>query len=194
MTSPVLRQKRLRMAIQVPDQLVAWPVRTGTSCRVDMKDNKAHFKILRLCVSSGHNFFGHHQKPAGEHPIVEVEEIECVAGRGIRGDRFFDFEENYRGQITFFSQEVFDAMCAELRLAGKAPTLSRRNVIVAGADLNSLVGREFDVQGVHFRGTAECAPCYWMDTAFGPGAERFLKNRGGLRAQVLTSGILRVTT
>jgi MOSC domain-containing protein YiiM len=83
-------------------------------------------------------------------------------------------------------------MCAYLKLTGKSPVLSRRNVIVEAVDLNSLVGAVFEIQGIHFRGTAECSPCYWMDRVFGPGAEQFLKNRGGLRAQILTTGILRV--
>ena len=149
-------------------------------------------KVYHLYLSPGHNYFGRHGAPAGKHPLAEVTELECVAGRGVRGDRFFDFKDDYKGQITFFSQEVFDAMCAELKLAGKSPGLSRRNVIVAGADLNALIGREFEVQGIRFKGTAHCAPCHWMDHAFGPGAEHFLQNRGGLRAKILTSGTLRV--
>ena len=47
---------------------------------------------------------------------MAVEFIECVAGRGIRGDRFFDYKENYKGQITFFALEVFDALRRELNL------------------------------------------------------------------------------
>ena len=121
---------------------------------------------------------------------MEVPEIECVAGRGIQGDRFFDFKENYKGQISFFSMEVFEALCAELNLTGKSPGLSRRNVIVEGADLSSLYGVEFEVQGVRFGGGSHCSPCHWMDTAFAPGAEHFLQNRGGLRARILTSGKL----
>jgi MOSC domain-containing protein YiiM len=65
-------------------------------------------------------------------------------------------------------------------------------VITRGLDLNSLVGREFEIQGVRFLGTAECSPCYWMDRAFAPGAEAALKKRGGLRAKILTDGLLRV--
>jgi len=120
--------------------------------------------------------------------------MDCVAGRGVRGDRFFDFKEDYKWQITFFAQEVFDALSVELKLSGKSPGLSRRNVIVEGADLNALIGQEFEVQQVRFRGVAHCAPCHWMDHAFAPGAEHFLQNRGGLRAQILGSGKLRVET
>jgi len=83
-------------------------------------------------------------------------------------------------------------MCRELGLPEKTPGLSRRNIIVEGADLNALVGGEFELQGVRFRGMAECSPCHWMDATFAPGAEKFLRGRGGLRAQILTDGRLRV--
>ena len=150
-------------------------------------------KVSRIYISPGHNFFGHPKgAPPGDHPVLDVPEVECVAGRGLKGDRFFDFKTDYKGQATFFSQEIFDAMCAELKLSGKAPGESRRNIIVAGVDLNSLVGQEFEIQGVKFRGTAECSPCHWMDHAFAPGAEHFLQRRGGLRAKILTDGKLRV--
>jgi MOSC domain-containing protein YiiM len=149
-------------------------------------------KIRHLFISPGHNFFGHHEQPPGNHPTIEVAEIECVAGRGIKGDRFFDFKADYKGQVTFFSQEIFAAMCGELKLSDKSPGESRRNIVIEGVELNSLVGKEFEIQGVKFRGTAECSPCHWMDRAFAPGAEKFLQNHGGLRAQVLTDGKLQV--
>lgn len=154
----------------------------------------SNVKIRRLYISPGHNFFGHHELPPGESPTLEVAEVECVAGRGLKGDRFFDFKDNYKGQITFFAQEVFLALCAELKLTGKSPGLARRNAVVEGVDLKNLVGQEFEVQGVKFRGMTECAPCYWMDRAFAPGAETFLQGRGGLRAQILTDGKLHTET
>ncbi len=148
-------------------------------------------KVRHLFISSGHNFFGHHDSQPGKHPTVEVAEVECVAGSGIKGDRFFDYKRNYKGQVTFFSADVFAAMCAELKVSGKSPGESRRNIVIEGVDLNALVGKEFEVQGVKFRGMAECSPCHWMDHAFAPGAEHFLQKRGGLRAQVLSDGKLR---
>jgi len=149
-------------------------------------------KIRHLYISPGHNFFGHHEQPPGEHSLVECVEIRCVAGRGIEGDRFFDFKGDYKGQITFFSSEVFEDLCCQLGVNGKPPGVTRRNVITAGANLNSLVGQEFEIQGVRFEGMAECSPCHWMDGAIAPGAERLLHARGGLRAKILTDGILRV--
>lgn len=126
--------------------------------------------------------------------MIEVPVIECVAGRGIRGDRYFDFKDDYKGQITFFSFDVFDELCAALDILDCSPTAVRRNVIIRGVNLNDFIGREFEVQGVWFSGTEESAPCYWMDRAFAPGAKEFLKGRGGLRAKILCDGRLRSTS
>jgi MOSC domain-containing protein YiiM len=119
--------------------------------------------------------------------------LECVAGRGVRGDRYFDFKDDYKGQITFFSVDVFDELCAELDLRDCSPATARRNVITRGVELNEFIDNEFEIQGVRFYGTQECAPCYWMDRAFAPGTEEFLRGHGGLRAKILSDGVLRST-
>jgi len=66
-------------------------------------------------------------------------------------------------------------------------------VITRGVDLNKLIDQDFEVQGIRFQGTEECRPCYWMDHTIAPGAQKFLKGRGGLRARILTTGMLRST-
>jgi hypothetical protein len=148
-------------------------------------------EICHLYISPGHNFVGHHGREPDTYPMIEVPAIECIAGRGIRGDRYFDFQEDYKGQITFFSLEVFEELCAALELHDRSPAAARRNVITRGVDLNELIGREFEAQGVCLYGTQESAPCYWMDRAFASGAKEFLKGRGGLRAKILSDGELR---
>lgn len=125
--------------------------------------------------------------------MIRVEEAELVAGKGIVGDRFFDWKSDYAGQVTLFSLEVHDAVCSQLGVFDRGPDAYRRNLIVSGVDLNSLIGQEFELQGVRLLGVSECSPCYWMDAACAPGTESALKGRGGLRAKVLTSGSLRVT-
>ena len=150
-------------------------------------------EILHCYISPGHNFFGHHGGPAGEHPTIEANEIECVAGRGIRGDRFFDHQDDYKGQITFFADEVYRELEASLGVWDRDPGVFRRNVITRNVDLNALIGVEFEVQGVRFVGTGECKPCHWMDHAFHPGAEAAMQGRGGLRAKILTTGTLRAS-
>lgn len=149
---------------------------------------------IRHCfISPGHNFFGRHGDSAGEHPMLAADSIECLAGRGIRGDRFLDYKPDYKGQITFFSWENLREMWNALAIPAEArdPAATRRNVITEGADLDGWIGREFTLQGIHFLGTEECRPCYWMNGAIHPEAEAWMKGRGGLRAKILTDGTLR---
>ncbi len=126
--------------------------------------------------------------------MIEQARIDCVAGHGIRGDRFYDFKEEYKGQVTFFEEEVYEDLCRVLGIHDKPPSVFRRNIITADVDLSTLFDKEFELQGVRFRGRGECAPCHWMDQAFGPGAEEALKGRGGLRAMILSDGALRAGT
>ena len=150
--------------------------------------------MMQVChrlISPGHNHFGHHGQPADEHRIVAVGQIGCVAGRGIRGDRFFDNRPDSQGQITFFAMEVIEALARGLNLAGVRPEFTRRNVFTRCADLNTLAGVEFEVQGVRSAGTEEYRPCYWMSCAFrDERVETWLRGRGGLRARIPTEGVL----
>lgn len=148
--------------------------------------------IQHLFISPGHNFFGHPGEAAGKHPLIEVAEIECVAGHGVRGDRFFDYKDDYKAQITFFSSEVMEEVCRSLGVNAMSGGATRRNVITSGMDLNLLVGNKFTVQGVEFEGVCECKPCYRMDQAIAPGAEAAMQGRGGLCAKILTDGKLSV--
>ena len=149
-------------------------------------------EILHLYISEGHNYVGHHGRPPGEHEIIEVDEIHCIAGHGIERDRYFGHKDDFKGQITFFADEVYQDLRAQFPRREVAPSVFRRNVITRGLDLNELIGKEFEVQGVRFFGTEECRPCYWMNQAFAPGAEEAMRGRGGLRAKIITGGILRV--
>lgn len=147
--------------------------------------------LHRIYVSNGHSYFGRHGIGSMKHLIRAVDTVECVAGRGLRGDRFFDYQDNYKGQVTLFSQEMFAELCLSLNLSSADPAALRRNLLVSGADLNELVGCQFELQGVQFEGTEECKPCYWMNEAICPGAEAWLRGRGGLRCRIQSDGWLR---
>jgi len=147
-------------------------------------------KIEHLLISPEHVYRGHFGGPAGKSPCTAMPEIELFAGRGIRGDRYFDFKEDFKGQITFFDLAVLDAL-AKAKAVHIAPGAVRRNVLLRGMDLNALIGKIFVLQGIRFQGSEECRPCFWMDEAVAPGSEDFLKGQGGLRARILSNGILR---
>lgn len=150
--------------------------------------------IRHIYISPKHNFKGHYGGPPGENPSIDVDAVECVEGKGLEGDRYFGFREDYKGQITFFDWAVHEDLLATIEADGDTapdPVVYRRNVVTEGVDLNALIGKTFELQGVRFYGVEECSPCVWMNTAYGPGAEAALKDRGGLRAQILSSGTLR---
>lgn len=146
--------------------------------------------IHNIYISDDHNFYGHHGKEPGSNPMIELDSVECEAGKGIIGDRFHNYKEDYKGQITFFSLEVYKDICTNFKLTDVSPSVFRRNVIISGVDLNSLINKKFNIQGIDFLGTQEAAPCYWMNGVVAEGAENAMKGRGGLRAKILTSGRL----
>lgn len=148
--------------------------------------------LRQLFISPGHNFFGHHGRPAGENPTLEVNEIICRAGHGVEGDRFFDYKEDYPGQITFFSWDIYQSAKEKFSVPALSAGAFRRNVIIDGVDLPSLIGRRFVLGGVEFEGAGESKPCYWMNQAVAPGAEEWLRGNGGLRARILSDGPLAV--
>tara|TARA_B100000965_G_scaffold201177_1_gene167958 strand:- start:3829 stop:4305 length:477 start_codon:yes stop_codon:yes gene_type:complete len=146
--------------------------------------------VHHIYVSDDHNYYGHHGKEPGKNPMIELPKVECEAGKGIIGDRFHNYKEDYKGQITFFSLEVYEDICKTFKLNDVSPSVFRRNIILSGVDLNSLINKKFTIQGIDFLGTQEAAPCYWMNGAVAEGAEDAMKGRGGLRAKILTSGHL----
>jgi len=148
-------------------------------------------QVKAIYISNGHDFVGRHGKGRLDHGINKVNSVECLAGRGIQGDRYLDHKEDFKGQITFFDWAVYQRIRNDFNCPQLDPAWFRRNVLTEGDDLNSLIGQRFTLQGVEFEGSEECRPCYWMDEAVGPGVFEALKGFGGLRARILTDGILR---
>jgi len=151
-------------------------------------------ELEAIYVSPGHDYWGKHGEGRLQHGINSLNEVECVASMGLRGDRYFSYRPDYKGQVTFFSAEIVDEVRQHFKLRNLPSSVFRRNLIVRGVDLKCWMGKRFRFQDVEFEGSQECRPCYWMDRAIAPGGEDFLKGgfRGGLRARVISSGILRI--
>ena len=147
-----------------------------------------------IYVSPGHDYWGKQGEGRLQNGIQSVSEVECVAGKGLRGDRYFAYRPNFKGQVTFFANEVFEEIRKMYKLPKLPASVFRRNLIVEGIDLKSCMGKRFTFQGVEFEGCQECKPCDWMDRVVAQGAQEFMKSafRGGLRAKILTDGVLRV--
>ncbi|MDP0501509.1 MAG: MOSC domain-containing protein [Verrucomicrobiota bacterium JB022] len=149
-------------------------------------------RIERIWISPGHDFKGRHGKGRLDHGVVEVDAVECHAGKGLVGDRYYDHKPDFKGQLTLIDGAVIDALQCAFALPEIDPAAFRRNVLVRGLDLNALIGSRFFLGEVELEGSEECAPCYWMDEAITTGAFQWLKGRGGLRCRIRQSGWLRV--
>ncbi len=151
--------------------------------------------IHHIFISPGHNYFGRPKDGPGDNATLDVEQVEARARLGLVGDRYFGVRAHFDAQITFVAWEVFAAVQDGLGLSGLSPGLMRRNVVIEGVPLNQLIEREFTLdfgdQQVGFVGARPCAPCAWMDAMIGAGAWALLKGRGGLRARILSDGVLR---
>lgn len=175
------------------DGTVEWVGPDNRSAETGQEVPRWQARLESIWISTGHDFRGRHGGERMSHGVESVREVECVAGMGLRGDRYFGHATDYKGQVTFFAAEVLDRLRETFGEGADAGAL-RRNLIVRGIDLQEWVGRRFRFQGVEFEGSEECKPCYWMDQAIAPGAEEFLKGgcRGGLRARILSEGVLRI--
>jgi MOSC domain-containing protein YiiM len=151
---------------------------------------KSAVAIRHIFLSPGHNFFGRHGQPAGLQATFDVAVAHCRAGYGLEGDRFYGYRPDYKGQVTFFAWETYEAAKAEFGVPALNPDVFRRNVLVEGMHLNELIGTRFTLGGVDFEGVGEATPCYWMNTVVAAGAEQWLRGRGGLRAKILSDGEL----
>jgi MOSC domain len=129
--------------------------------------------------------------PAAEAPLRSVERAQAIAGRGLLGDRYADGTGTFspgggRGRdLTLVAAEVLEDV-------GLDPVEARRNLIVRGVDLDALRGRRFRVGAVECLGQRRCEPCAHLERLTRPGVLRALAHRGGLRADVLRGGDLRV--
>jgi hypothetical protein len=127
--------------------------------------------------------------PGAEAPVVHVDEAVAVAGRGLEGDRYAagagTFASGRPGSaLTLVDAAVLDTFDRDLD--------HRRNVVVRGTDLDALVGRDFMLGEVRCRGRRLCEPCAHLDRLNGGGVLRPLVHRGGLRADVVSDGTIRV--
>jgi MOSC domain-containing protein YiiM len=133
--------------------------------------------------------------PAAEAPCEAVAAAEAVAGRGLRGDRYFDRRGTFGGpgdqghELTLIAAEALEALAAEHRVA-LDPAEARRNVVTRGVDLNALAGRRFTIGDVEIAGRRWCEPCAHLQRLTVPGVLRGLVHRGGLRADILRGGTI----
>jgi hypothetical protein len=156
--------------ILAPLDLAAWPRRAAA----DVPAGRVEALVLA---------------PSAERPVTLVDEAVAVAGRGLRGDRYADGAGTFASGRPGSALTLIDAAVVD----GFGGVLDhRRNVVVRGTDLDALIGREFTLGGARCRGRRRCEPCSHLNRLNGGGVLRPLVHRGGLRADVIEGGTIRV--
>ena len=129
--------------------------------------------------------------------MVTVTQTRAIAGRGLEGDRYFNQTGTYSNspkpgrEVTLIESEAIEALERDLKIRLE-PRDSRRNIITRGVPLNHLVGRTFRVGDVSLKGIRLCEPCSYLEGLTTIGVKDGLLHRGGLRAQILSDGAIRV--
>jgi MOSC domain-containing protein YiiM len=119
-----------------------------------------------------------------------VAEAELLAGEGVVGDRMAGL--GIPGtHVTFIGAEGIEAMVGETGIPLE-PHETRRNILTRGVDVPGLVGRRFQVGEAVCYGVKECNPCNHLESLTYPGVREGLSGRGGLRADILAGGHVRV--
>jgi hypothetical protein len=138
-------------------------------------------EILHLLVSPAHAYFGRAREGAADVPTSDAAQAELVAGKGIVGDRFFGKAAHMDAAVTVFAVEALEAIAAELGTQPLDPLLTRRNVVIRGAQLTPLLGHDFALESggglVHLKAGRPAHPCAWMDEMLAPGAHKAMRGR-----------------
>ncbi len=137
-----------------------------------------------------------HIASAAQGRMQALDRVVAIPGAGLEGDRyalrlgtFYKPEPDY--ELTLIEAEAIEALRRDYEVelpAGEA----RRNIVTRNVPLNHLVGREFAIGDVRIRGIRLCEPCDHLQKVAGKSVLKGLLHRGGLRAQILTPGTIRV--
>jgi len=124
--------------------------------------------------------------------------VRAIPGKGQVGDRYSSGDGTFSPhpqksdyEITFIEREKIEAFARDSGLAFTA-SHARRNIVTEGVDLNELSGKEFLVGEVRIRGIRLCEPCQHLAKASFPETLKGLVHKGGLRAQILSEGVIGV--
>jgi MOSC domain-containing protein YiiM len=136
--------------------------------------------------------------PAPSLPMESLASVRAVPGKGLEGDRYFDGTGTFSPEqqkpdyeITLIEKEKIEAFAAESGLPFTAYQ-ARRNIVTEGVDLNALAGRQFLLGEVLIQGVRLCEPCNYLAKTTFPEVLSGLVHKAGLRAQILSEGVIRV--
>ena len=138
-----------------------------------------------------------HIAAVGAAPMKAVREVQAYEEKGLEGDRYANKLGTYSNEpgsgrdVTLIETEAIEALQRDYQITLEAGS-TRRNIVTRNIALNHLVGKEFSIGAVVLRGARLCDPCAHMEKLTVKGALRGLIHRGGLRAEIVKGGTIRV--
>lgn len=130
-------------------------------------------------------------RPGKREPLISVEAVEANTESGLVGDHFAGKRSKKR-QVTLIQQEHLPLIASVLQRESVEPALLRRNLAVSGINLLALKNKPFRIGEVTFQGTGLCHPCSRMEEIFGPGGYHAVFGHGGITAQIIQGGTIRL--
>ncbi|MFJ1808070.1 MULTISPECIES: molybdenum cofactor biosysynthesis protein [unclassified Streptomyces] len=148
-------------------------------------------EVMELLVSASHRFAGRPAAGPSDGPADElVPQVQVRRGLGLVGDRYYGRPAHRDASVTIMSAENLPR---HIDPAVGLPQ-TRRNILLRGVDIDSCVGSTIVLDSgagpVAFAVHRPARPCAWMDVTVGPGAQRALRGKGGVRCTPLSDGVL----
>jgi MOSC domain-containing protein len=149
------------------------------------------------------NVVGLYTCASAGQPMEAQTQVRALAGSGFAGDRYatnqgtFSYSaKQIMRHVSLIAREAIEKANRDLVERGLAPFgvhETRRNIITEGVDINALLGREFCIGDVRMRGTEPTKPCHRPSALVQKtGFTEAFATRGGVRAEVLSDGIISV--
>lgn len=125
--------------------------------------------------------------------VQPQDEVTALTERGLEGDVAAHAKRGGKRQVTLMQSEHLPVLASLLRRPAIEPAALRRNLLVSGINLLSLVKLRFAVGPyVVLVGTGPCAPCATMDETLGEGGFQAARGHGGITARVERGGLIRL--
>tara|TARA_Y100000768_G_scaffold214753_1_gene161874 strand:- start:224 stop:667 length:444 start_codon:yes stop_codon:yes gene_type:complete len=134
-------------------------------------------EVIKMGVTKNHN-----------QQIIEVNEINLIAGKGIVGDRYFKDYNNPFNQFSIIESENIDEYNLKNKL--NIPYLNfRRNIITKGIKLNDLLEKRIKIGSIELEVINLCRPCRYLSEKLNKNdvIKEFLR-KGGIRCQIINNG------
>ncbi len=130
-------------------------------------------------------------RPGRRAPLADVTHVEVLADHGLIGD-YKAQRAGGKRQVTLIQREHLDAVAALLGRDVVHPDQVRRNLVVSGINLLALRSARFAIGEVLFEGAGLCEPCSRMEEVLGAGGYNAMCGHGGIVAQVIAGGVIRL--